>query len=581
VVTVPQLRLVRSLPLLLLLAACVDDPTTVREPEPEPKPVPSVVGVYEFTITGMGTPDMRASVSAVSGPSQSLSPVTTGVVFELISASRMTHGVRGQGGQRYFTGTYRVRNSTGAALTNLTFIPVMTSSSISGTSFTSVKLADNTNADPALVARIVPTGSVVLADDNSLRSTGPDVLQVFEESEVAAFPLPSGYTGIFPFGFTVRNTVTPGSRTLPVAVDANDYTGVLTFAFRHALPASSSGDPNTYSFQMMGVQDTEVRLTESIEEAHDTSAVRQLRDRATTVGATTVTVLAGSSALDAAIPDYPGQRQICSVRTAGSAGSPTAYITEPAGYAEILVLRPGEWVDPCAAYFRSGTPQRPAHGIAFTLTAAAMDLYGNLKTTTVDSVALQSVSGPTVSIGPRAAMVSGTASIAVTYSDYGASVLRAVGRRNRGMQDLTVAGITRNWTGNWNTDWDNGANWDVGVPPGYQDSVYIPAAVLNFPVLAGSVTIGGVNVESGATLTLGAFDLTATQDVLAGVSGGIVSTTGDLVLTGLNKNVRGTLPSMRVTGTYNLTADIDSRARVRLDGGRLRTSRLRLQTTSN
>lgn len=574
--------LFRALPFLLLAAACVDDPTkTVRAPDPDSTPPPRVVGAFEITITGMAGPAMSASVQAVPlGPSQTVTTVpVTGITLEGISGTRLTHGPRGSG-QRYVTGTFLVRNGTGAPITNLTFIPAAGTTTIYGTPWRSVTLYDGTSADSALVSKIVPAGTVSLTDDGGLRATHVDVLQVFEESELSGLTLAAPDTALFPYGFIVRNRRTPSSRTLPSTTDLNEFVGTFTFTIRHPLSLASTADPNTYSFRVYAVEDSETRMTESIEEGQDTSTVRLIRERAATIGATTVTVLAGSSAMDPAVPDYPGQRQICSVRATGGVSAPTAYITEPGAYTRVMVLRPGESLNGCAANFRTGTPARPATGVPFSLTVAAVDLYGNLITTAVDSVRLESADGPAVTFGPRAALVSGQATIQATYTAYGTSLLRAVGRRNEGLQSLLAAGVTRTWTGNVSTDPNDGANWSPGAPPGEQDTAYVPASRPFYPVMPNSAIVGGVLMDDGATITLGAFDLTASHNVLAGATGGITSTTGLLILTGANRTVRGNLPRMKVTGTYTLAGHVTSRARVQLDGGRLRTTTFRLQTTS-
>src|SRR6185436_10049898 len=117
----------------------------------------------------------------------------------------------------------------------------------------------------------------------------------------------------------------------------------------------------------------------------DTGAVRRLKDRITTLGATTTTVLNGSPATDPTVTDYTGQRQICGVRTAGTSGSPTTFMTSPAGYSQLFLLRGGESLDTCAAYFRTGTPARPSLNNSFSISLRAMDRYGNQKTV-VDTV---------------------------------------------------------------------------------------------------------------------------------------------------------------------------------------------------
>ncbi|HEX5872587.1 MAG TPA: hypothetical protein VFY65_19290, partial [Longimicrobium sp.] len=388
----------------------------------------------------------------------------------------------------------------------------------------------------------------------------------------------------FPYGFVVRNRRTPGSRTLPSTTDPNEFVGTFTFTFRHPLPLASTADPNSYSFRVYAVEDSETRMTESIEEGQDTTAVRQIRDRATAIGATTVTVLAGSPAMDPDVPDYPGQRQVCSVRATGGVSAPTAYITAPGAYNRVMVLRPGESIDACAAGFRTGTPARPATGVPFSLTLAAMDLYGNLMTTAVDSVRLESASGPAATFGPRTPLVGGLATIQATYSAYGTSLLRAIGRRNEGTQSILVAGITRTWNGNLGTNPNDGPNWDVGAPPGAQDTAYIPAGRPNYPVLVNSATVGGVIMDNGTTIGMGAFNLTANSLVWAGATGGISSTTGLLILTGTvpGATLKGNLPRMQVTGgAYSLAAPVTTRARVEVTGGRLRTQGFRLQTTAN
>jgi hypothetical protein len=539
--------------------------------------------VYEFTLTGIGTSQMRASVAAVpSGPGQALNPLGSGVIFESMSTGSITHGTRGQGGQRYISYTYRVRNSTGANIGNLTMIPVTRSNTIAGTPFSALTLQSGTAASASIAPLVVPAGAVSLTDVGGLRSTDVDVLQVFEESEIAAITPPAGVTGMFPYGFVVRNPSTPGSRALPSTTDTNQFSGALTFAFRYPLQSSSSADPYTISFQAIAIEDTETRVTESIEEGQDSSAVRQVRERAAALGATTVTVLAGSPAADAAVTDYPGQRQICSVRTAGTAGSPTTTITAPGAYALIRVYRPGESADACGAYFRGGTATPAAYNMPYSLTLRAMDLYGNVKTAQVDTVRLESVTGPAVTLPAPAALVSGSKTVTISYSGYGTSLLRAVGRRSRGLESVSVAGITRVWNGDVSTDWSTGGNWSVGVAPGPLDTVHIPTSRPFYPVLVSNVAVGRVTVDDGVTVDLDGFDLTSNGDVITGTTGGITSTTGRLILAGSDGTVRGRLPRMRVTGIYSVQdGALDARGGVELAGGRLRTNRELVQSASH
>jgi hypothetical protein len=574
-------------PLLVLAAACAQDrnPTATPPPDPGTPDPPHVVGLYEVHMSGFGTDDMSSTVRAVRDPSPGSSTLTTvgsGLSLEAVSSSSFIDGTRAGGGQRYISFTFRVRNATGASLSNLTLLPVSKASTIAGTALSQFAKFDGTAVDPTQAQFVAPTGAVALGSDfNTMYALYPDVLQTYTEAEVAAIPLPSGVTSIFPVGYVVRNKNSNANRTLPSTADPNQWDGLLTIAFRVPLQSVNTNDVFSATFQFVAITDSEVKLTESIEEAQDTAAVRRLRDRATALGATTVTVMNGSPAMDPAVPDYPGQRQICSPRTAGTSGSPTATIVTPGGYAGLMILRPGETMDYCGAYFRAGTPGRPATNVPFNVTVKAVDRYGNVKTAQADSVHMADVGPPCVD-GPGANLVSGSATQTLTWSGYGTSSLTAVGKRLTGTLPVLVAGVTRTWTaGAGTTDWFTNNNWSPAAVPMSQDSVYIPLAAPLDPVLTANVQINGVTVEDGASIALGAFDMTAGANVSTGFNGGITNTSGRLFLSGIAQTVGGKVPPLRVTGTYSLTTNVNARAAIQVDAGRLTVSALRLQADSN
>jgi hypothetical protein len=574
-----------ALLVLLALAACTDKPAPTETPPIEPEPeAPQVVGLYRIEVTGIGSPNPSSSMLPVEGPSEALTVTpTSGLVFEQMSSSTFTEGPRGQGGQRYVSFTYRVRNGTGAPLNNLTILLVSKTGTVAGTALSSLKLFNGTAASSAIASQVVPTGAVVMGSDLvTMQATYPDVIQVLTEAEVAAITPPAGVTSIFPVGYVVRNRTSAINRTLPATADPNQFDGVLTVSFRLPMQASATQDVFSFFFEILAVTDSETRMTESIEEAQDSAAVRRLRERAASLGATTVTVLNGSPVMDPAVADYPGQRQVCSPRTAGTAASPTTFITRPAAYAKLAVLYPGETMASCDAYFRTGTPGRPATNVPFNVTLKAVDRYGNVITTAVDSVVLEQETGPAYTTGPKQALSSGSATLPVTYSDYGTSLLYGVGRRNEGSRPVPVAGVTRTWTaGAGTTDWHTNTNWSPAAVPMTLDSVLIPLAAPLDPVIAANVQVEGVTVEDGATLSLNAFDLTATANVFAGTTGGITNTTGRVVLAGTARTVQGRLPRLRVTGTYSLSANVTARAPLQVDAGRLTAAEFRLQMDSN
>ena len=578
--------------LLLAAAACTDkvsSPTAPPQPGPgtEPTTPPEVLGLYQIAVSGIGGDQLTSSISAspidMGDASAAMTPAGAGIVFEQVSSNSFTEGARNAGGQRYVQFTYRVRNGTAAPLNNLTLLLVAKANTVPGTSLSTLRKFDGTAANAAIAPAVVPTGAVALgADLVNMQALYPDVLQVLTEAEVAAIAKPVGVTDIFPVGYVVRSRNSVVNRSLPVPTDPNQYDGLLTVSFRVPLQASSSQDVFSFFFEILAVTDSETRVTESIEESQDTAAVRRLRERAASLGATMTTVLNGSPAMDPAVVDYPGQRQLCSVRTAGTAASPVTTITRPAAYTRLALLYPGENQNTCNAYFRSGTAGRPATNVAFNVRLFAVDRYGNLITTAVDTVSLTTPSGPPATLGPRVPLISGSRSLPITYTDYGTSMLGGVGRRNDGYRSLVVAGVTRTWTaGAGTTDWHTNTNWDPAAVPMSLDSVLIPVAAPLDPSLAASVAIMGVTVEDVATLNLNAFDLTASGDVIAGTTGGVTSTTGRLFLAGVARSVQGRVPRLRVTGTYSLTGNVTGRAPLQVDGGRLTASAFRLQIDNN
>ncbi|HWB26289.1 MAG TPA: choice-of-anchor Q domain-containing protein, partial [Chitinophagaceae bacterium] len=59
------------------------------------------------------------------------------------------------------------------------------------------------------------------------------------------------------------------------------------------------------------------------------------------------------------------------------------------------------------------------------------------------------------------------------------------------------------WTGTTSTAWNTAANWSNGTVPVITDSVVIPSAgVTNEPAISSNVSVGGITVQAGRTLTV-------------------------------------------------------------------------------
>lgn len=133
------------------------------------------------------------------------------------------------------------------------------------------------------------------------------------------------------------------------------------------------------------------------------------------------------------------------------------------------------------------------------------------------------------------------------------------------------------WTGAVSSDWSTAGNWSRGAVPGAADSAHVPAGAPNAPALSASSAIGSLTVEAGATVAVGAFDLTVGRSVLA--NGAINGTTGRVILAGTG-TVGGLFPRLTVTGTYGASANVTTSATLRIQGGRLFNAGFRIRVNN-
>lgn len=163
------------------------------------------------------------------------------------------------------------------------------------------------------------------------------------------------------------------------------------------------------------------------------------------------------------------------------------------------------------------------------------------------------------------------ASGTVTGVQYSSCTITATSGALVGTLGFDISGTTHTWTGATSADWNDATNWSGGFIPAAADSVIIPAGVPHFPALTSAVTVRGVTVADLATLSLGAFDLTANDNVATGptVGTGILGSAGRLVLGGTASTVHGRIPSFVVTGSYTLDGNLTAVARGQVDLGKL------------
>lgn len=323
-----------------LLGACRDDGIT--GPGVDTDPAPKVLGLVEITVTGIGTPGMRATVTPLSGASAgrggaayTLSPVPGNA----IQIGARTASTVDAGGQRYLQAVFAVRNamSDGTANTtarqNVTFIPVSTANTIAGTPVFRFNKQDGQPANPAIAAQLRPTGAVMADAGGGVEAQYADVLQAFTEEEIGAVAAPPAVTEKFPYGFVVRRVdaggaVNTATRELPANPAADQFDGRVTFAYRFPIQAQPADNPFTISVIALAVDDSDTRVTQSLEE-QSAAARAAFEARASALSATGVTVLSRGL--------YTGglpQRRLCSVRIAGAAGPSSTPLTR---FADVVI----------------------------------------------------------------------------------------------------------------------------------------------------------------------------------------------------------------------------------------------------
>lgn len=198
------------------------------------------------------------------------------------------------------------------------------------------------------------------------------------------------------------------------------------------------------------------------------------------------------------------------------------------------------------------------------LNAWVISAEGDTLNVTVDWATNNPARATVSATGLVTAVDTGTVQIHATYEGIGGFAAITVV-----LQDTTTpppAG-TFTWTGAVSSDWNTAGNWSGNAVPTAADSALVPAGPANMPLLSADAAVGRVEVQAGATLTLGA-DLTVSTDVVA--NGAITGSPFRVIMTGTG-SLQGTLPRLRVTGTVALSGATSS-TQIQVDGGRLRTS---------
>ena len=320
--------------LTLSLAACS---TTPSQPSGN-KPILTPVGAaFKIQFSGLGTSNFDASISTTAtatssglATTQVLTNQQTAVTpVRVIARGSLDIIPAGQPRTNGFRYVYAVVSVTStSALSNVSFLGVRTSNArpISGGNDTAISEAIRAPGGApysdaellALVLSVKPTQASTVNSSTGQAEPLPnteDTVQYLPESALSF--VPAGMVGLLPYGFTVLNDT--GGRALSTTLEANR----MIIGMKVPLAVSATDDPYAFSFTAIPVSDSETRVTQSLE-AQTPAGSAAVVARAAALGAgTTITLLPSLSPA----PNSPNSSiALCSVRTAGPAATPTAYM---------------------------------------------------------------------------------------------------------------------------------------------------------------------------------------------------------------------------------------------------------------
>ena len=323
-------RIIATLLLFTSITACTQP---IAPPSDSRSTLTPVGAPFTLEFTGLGTPNLGATITSRSSGavttqalSNQQSTVTPVRVVARGSVDIIPAGGNREDGFRYVYAVVSVTSTQ--TLSNVSFLGVRTTNSLptdnndtaisnairatGGAAYTDTELA-------ALVLKIKPaqavTGVNLTTGELTTVTNSEDSVQYLPETDVTL--IPPGMVGLLPYGFTVLNP--SGGRTLGLVAEENR----MIVGMKVPLAVSTTDDPAAFSFTAIPVSDSVTRVTQSLE-AQTPAGSAAVVARAAALGAgTTITLLPSLSPA----PNSPNSSiALCSVRTAGPAATPTAYM---------------------------------------------------------------------------------------------------------------------------------------------------------------------------------------------------------------------------------------------------------------
>ncbi|HSD33529.1 MAG TPA: hypothetical protein VLB49_16560 [Gemmatimonadales bacterium] len=214
------------------------------------------------------------------------------------------------------------------------------------------------------------------------------------------------------------------------------------------------------------------------------------------------------------------------------------------------------------AYIQQPTQVVQRLTIVPAVTVAVEDQFGNVVTGAANTVSLAIGANPgsgSLTGGAGVDAVGGIATfggLSIDQPGNGYTLVAAAG---------ALTGVTSNafnvlptgslitWLGDFDSDWNQPLNWDTGKVPTSSDNVRISSG-LNLPALSTDVTVQGLTVDPGATITTGGFKITVGRSLDTG--SGILGT-GTVTLAGSGWTVTGFVEGdLAVSGVYTVSTTL-------------------------
>ncbi len=159
----------------------------------------------------------------------------------------------------------------------------------------------------------------------------------------------------------------------------------------------------------------------------------------------------------------------------------------------------------------------------------------------------------------------------VTGDSVGTALLTATSGTASDTASVRVTdGVLRRWVGGsaQPTDWGDPSNWLPAGVPTAKDTVRVAGALTDLPVLDADRSVAAVQVDSSATLDVGGWTLTVSNDVEVSSTAEIVGSTGGVVMSGTGA-LEGTVTNLEITGAVTLDGATTVMGVLRLAGGTL------------